>query len=120
MEAVRDGGGGGVEGERRTSPGRAEQRNAIEKLEAEVGGEERETTHEGVPESRNQGTSHDPGGSWLAKNPQKYPFTYLGVLLFLLPVIHWSRPEFPESTDLGGKRKENDRVRRKENTPETV
>ncbi|KAJ1187377.1 hypothetical protein NDU88_004153 [Pleurodeles waltl] len=68
MEAVRDGGGRGVEGEREANPGGTEQRVEIEEEEeTEVGGEERETTHEGAPESRNQGTSHDPRGSWLTK-----------------------------------------------------
>ncbi|KAJ1159241.1 hypothetical protein NDU88_011909 [Pleurodeles waltl] len=67
MEAVRDGEEREVKGERKANPGGTEQRVEIEEEETEVGGEERGTTHEGAPESKNQGTSHDPRGSWLAK-----------------------------------------------------
>ncbi|KAJ1114443.1 hypothetical protein NDU88_002680 [Pleurodeles waltl] len=48
------------------------------------------------------------------RKPQRNLYTYRGVLLFVLPVPPWSHPEFPESTDLGDKRKKNDRVRRRE------
>ncbi|KAJ1140278.1 hypothetical protein NDU88_006635 [Pleurodeles waltl] len=69
MGEVRDEGGGGVEGESEweSYPGVTEQREETGGDIAEARGEERETTHGGAPEPENQGTSHDPGGSWLAK-----------------------------------------------------
>ncbi|KAJ1191042.1 hypothetical protein NDU88_000359 [Pleurodeles waltl] len=59
----------GVEGENGTEPAATEERVRREKAEAEAGHEEKETTHGRVPESGSPGTSHDPGGSWLTKDP---------------------------------------------------
>ncbi|KAJ1207277.1 hypothetical protein NDU88_002668 [Pleurodeles waltl] len=114
-DSVRDEGEAGVNGERKTDRGGgAEQRETMEQEADDIGDEENEATQEGAPEARTKEPSNDPGGSWLTKKPQKYLYTYRGVLLFLLPVPPWSRPEFSESTDLGDKRRKNDRVRRRE------
>ncbi|KAJ1157151.1 hypothetical protein NDU88_009866 [Pleurodeles waltl] len=66
---VREEGVEGVEGENEWEPnsGVAEQRDETGKEAAEAGDEEKETTHGEEPEPENQGASHDPGGSWLAK-----------------------------------------------------
>ncbi|KAJ1084259.1 hypothetical protein NDU88_004411 [Pleurodeles waltl] len=64
---VREDGESGVEGESEweSNQGVTEQRDETGEETAEAGGEEKETTHGEAPE--NQGASHDPGGSSLAK-----------------------------------------------------
>ncbi|KAJ1170729.1 hypothetical protein NDU88_002602 [Pleurodeles waltl] len=92
-EAVLDGRTNGVEGETETNRRGTEQRVASQEKKTEDEGEEKEVPHEETPESRNPGTSHDPGGRGCGLQ---------------------SRPHFPESTDLEGKRKEKNRFKRRE------
>ncbi|KAJ1100302.1 hypothetical protein NDU88_005388 [Pleurodeles waltl] len=103
-----------VEGENEDVRSSGTEERSIEPTEeAAKGG----ATDEEGPERENPGASHDPRGSWLTKksNPRKQPVTYLGIILFSLPVIHWSQPHFSEFTDLG-KKKENCVIRSEETT----